>query len=125
MSPGKPIGRDHQLRHIPQQVSLSSNPRSLFDLWDEYTIGLGGRKAAKNYTPSERGKVKYKYTRRKIVWDVISSLTNSGLHAHVAIDRIYEYYGREKTVTQLINLMRMDRTNKFVPPPFRLGGGHL
>ena len=52
-------------------------------------------------------------------------LTNSGLHLHAAIDRIYDYYGRDKTVTQIINLMRRDRANNFVPPPFRLGGGHL
>ena len=106
-------------------MSLSANPRSLFDLWEEYTNGIGGRKPAKSYTPVERGKVKYKYTRRKIVWDVITKLTNSGLHSHTAIDRIYEYYGREKTVTEIINIMRRDRMNKFIPPPFPLGGGHL
>ena len=110
---------------MPQQVSLSSNPKTIYDLWDEYTIGLGGRKPAKEYTPRERGKVKYNYTRRKAVWDTISMLTNSGLHSHVAIDRIYDYYGRDKTVTQVIILMRRDRSNKFVPPPFRLGSNHL
>ena len=124
MSPGRPIGRPQQ-RITTQQVSLSSNPRNLYDLWEEYTNGIGGRKPAKSYTPSERGKVKYKYTRRKIVWDVITNLTNSGLHSHTAIDRIYEYYGRDKTVTEIINIMRQDRANNFVPPPFRLGGGHL
>ena len=124
LSPGKPIGRAEH-RHVPQNISLSSNPRTLYDLWDEYAIGLGGRKPAKEYTPSERGKVKYKYTRRKVVWDTISKLTNSGLHSHVAIDRVYDYYGRDKTVTQIINLMRRDRGNNFIPPPFRLGGSHL
>ena len=123
LSPGKPIGRPES-RYVTPSITLSQNPRTLYDLWDEYTLGLGGRKPAKDYTPNERGKVKYKYTRRKIVWDTISTLTNSGLHSHVAIDRIYDYYGREKTVTQIINLMRSDRINKFVPPPFRLGGSH-
>ena len=90
LSPGKPIGRDTtQLRHVPNQVSLSSNPRTIYDLWDEYTLGLGGRKAAKEYTPRERGKVKYKYTRRKVVWDTISMLPNSGLHLHVATKKEY------------------------------------
>ena len=124
LSPGKPIRSNQHNLHTPQQVSLISSPKTLYDLWDEYTIGIGGRKPAKEYTPRERGKVKYKYTRRKVVWDTISKLTNAGLHSHVAIDRIYEYYGREKTVTQVIELMRRDRFNKFVPPPFRLGGSH-
>ena len=125
LSPGKPIGRALPRRLVPQQTSLSSNPRTLYDLWEEYTVGLGGRKPAKEYTPTERGKVTYKYTRRKVVWDVITTLTNSGLHSHVAIDRIYDYYGRDKTITQVINLMRKDSANIFVPPPFQLGGSHL
>ena len=124
MSPGRRIPTAVE-PVVREQVTLSSNPRTLYDLWEEYNTGIGGRKAAKHFSPSERGKVKYKYTRRKVVWEVITKLTNSGLHANTAIDRIYEYYGREKTVTQIINIMRRDRTNNFVPPPFRLGGGHL
>jgi regulator of replication initiation timing len=57
--------------HPPVQGSvatLSPNPKNLFILWQEYEIGLGGRKAAKLFTREERGRVKHKYSRQKVVW---------------------------------------------------------
>jgi hypothetical protein len=35
-------------------VKLCSCPKSLFDLWQEYTVGIGGGKPAKEYTKRER-----------------------------------------------------------------------
>jgi hypothetical protein len=35
--------------------SLSSNPKILFELWREYQVGIGGRKAARLFSQSERG----------------------------------------------------------------------
>ena len=46
--------------------SLMPNPKSLFDLWDEYLNGVGGRKPARLFSQTERGRVKYKYTRRRL-----------------------------------------------------------
>ena len=55
--------------------SLSPHPRSLHQLvWQEYKFGIDGRKAAKLFTPQERGKVKHKYHQRKVVWDCIARL---------------------------------------------------
>lgn len=48
-------------------------------LWDEYEYGVGGNKAAREFTPAERGKVKFKYSRRKIVWDVINNMCNRNI----------------------------------------------
>jgi len=56
--------------------------------------GIGGRKPAREFSSEKRGKVKYKYYRRKKVWDLVSSLTRNGLECHVAIDRIYQEYVR-------------------------------
>ena len=95
--------------------TLSNAPRTINDLWVEYEFGLGGRKAAKEFTPRERGAVKYKYHRRKVVWDTVARLIRSGHTADTACDRIYDVYRHNKTVTQIINLMRTDR---------RLMGGH-
>ena len=39
--------------------------RTLYDLWNEYVIGIGGRKPAREFTATDRGKLKYKYYRRK------------------------------------------------------------
>jgi len=59
--------------NIPFNVTLSRLPRSLFDLWAEYDVGIGGRKAAKDFTAAERGRVKYNYHQRKVVWNVIAA----------------------------------------------------
>jgi hypothetical protein len=88
---------------------LSPNPRNLHTLWQEYEFGFGGRKPAKDFTAEERGRVKYSYHRRKVVWDKIAELVRAGHTAQVAIDRIYQVYGQASTVTSIINQMRQDR----------------
>jgi hypothetical protein len=89
--------------------TLSPNPRTLYLLWGEYEHGIGGRKAARLFSRAERGKVKHKYHRRKIVWDLIATLVRAGVTAHVAIDRLYLVYGANTTVTRIINRMKQDR----------------
>jgi hypothetical protein len=59
------------------------------------------------FTRDERGQVKHKYHIRKMVWDLISILVRGGLTAQVAIDRIYDFYGRAESVSTIINKMRM------------------
>jgi hypothetical protein len=93
-----------------QYVSnLSPTPRTLHVLWQEYEFGIGGRKPARLFTPAERGKVKFKYSRRKVVWDVIAARVRAGETAQVAIDHIYEVYGAGKTVSYVITMMQRDR----------------
>jgi len=94
-------------------ASLSPRPRDLHLLWLEYEFGLGGRKPARQFTAMERGKVKFKYSRRKVVWDTIDRLIRCGYTAQVAIDRIYVVYG-QTSVTHIIDRMRRDA----------IGGGH-
>jgi hypothetical protein len=52
---------------------------------------IGGRKAAKLFTQSERGgKAKHKYHhRRKVVWSLIEGLVRVGLTADTSIYQIY------------------------------------
>ena len=88
-----------------------SKVKNLYELWHEYEFGIGGNKAAKYFTSQERGQVKDKYTRRKVIWDCVVRQTNRGITYNVAIDRIYQVYGPEKSVTQIINAMRTDRKN--------------
>jgi hypothetical protein len=84
-------------------ATLSPLQRSLFVLWQEYEFGIGGRKAAKDFTAVERGRVKYTYHRRKVVWDAVAELVRAGWQANVACDKIYEVYGRNESVTKIIN----------------------
>jgi len=97
----------------PQQgrpnVQLSKRPKDLYSLWTEYTHGLGGLKAAKEFTPVERGVVKQKYYRRKAFWDVVATHVDAGYTAPVAVDLVYQVYGRSLSVTMVINKMLEDR----------------
>ena len=90
-------------------ATLMSTPRSLHDLWQEYEHGVGGRKAARLFSHSERGHSKHKYHRRKIVWDLISGLVRQGHTADAGIDRIYAVYGGQTSVSNIINGLKRDK----------------
>jgi hypothetical protein len=48
------------------------------------------------------------------VWDTVALLVRAGYTAQTAIDRIYETYGADQSVTKVIKLMLRDKG----------GGGH-
>jgi hypothetical protein len=95
-------------------ATLAPTPRTLAELWEEYQFGIGGRKAAKDWTAAERGNtrdgIKQKYYRRKFVWWTIEELIRSGLARNVAIERIRSAYGHRCSVTQIINFLIHDHT---------------
>jgi hypothetical protein len=53
-----------------------------------------------------------------MVWDLMSTLVvrRGGLTAQVAIDRIYDLYGRAESVTTIINNMKNNRGNGILFP---------
>ena len=73
---------------VPYEATLSNCPKSLFELWQEYKFGLQGQKSAKRFTSQERGRVKYKYHRRKVVWDTILRLLGRGHSIHTGVGEI-------------------------------------
>ena len=82
-------------------TTLSSCPRTLYVLWNEYEVGIGGRKAAKLFNSAERGRVKHKYSLRKVFWDQVIKMIRRGYTAHTAIDKIYEVYTARDSVTNI------------------------
>ena len=88
-------------------AALSQSPSNLRELWNEWEFGLFGNKAAKDFTPAERGKYKYKYCRRKRAWDLINKMTSKGMHVDDAIEKIYDALGRNRTITQLLDEILM------------------
>ena len=75
----------------------------------EFVNGLEGKKAARLFTPQERGANKYNYCRRKIFWDKVSEFVRAGISAEDAIERIYqEVYGERCTVSQVLTGLRKD-----------------
>ncbi len=51
-------------------ADLSPTPRDLYVLWDKYQFGIGGRKPARLFTRTEKGAVKHKYHRRRVIGDL-------------------------------------------------------
>ena len=100
--------------------TLSPLPRTLYDLWVEYITGIGGRKPARDLTAQERGADKYRFYRRKQVWDIVVNLVNAGVQARVAIDRIYAHYGANKPVTRIIKEIMEDKRNGGLPLVLRV-----
>ena len=97
---------------------LSPNVRTIQDLWREWTTGLHGHKAAKDFNAQERGRCKSKFCRRKIVWDLIRQHINAGRLATDVIAAIYAAYP-QKSVTQIINTIRRQKSNNELPSSLR------
>jgi hypothetical protein len=94
----------HQL--IDTRAGLHPKPRDLFMMWQEYTIGIGERKAAKDFTMAERnnriGGIKQKYWRRSHVWHTQAKLVDGGMSIVAANALILRVTGA-RTVTQAID----------------------
>ena len=62
------------------------------------------------------GKVRFMYSRRKVVWDLIAKLVRSGNSAQVACDKIYTVYGHGTSVTKIINQLSKDNKSNTIHP---------
>lgn len=92
-------------------AKLSPHPRTLLLLWHEYLYGLEGNKPAKDFTPAERGRVKFKFSRRKCFWAVMARLINAGFTELAGIDKIHQAYGANLSVTAILNKLQRDKRN--------------
>jgi hypothetical protein len=91
-------------------ASLSAKPKSLHDLWTEYTHGLGGHKPAGEFTQAERGGVnKFTYCRRNCFWTVVAAHIRAGSDANTTIAKIYAAYGKNLSVTKILKAMQTDK----------------
>ena len=92
-------------------ATLSSNPRSLDLLWQEYRHGINCRKPAERFTKEECNTkdTKQKYYRRNHVWQTIARLVRGGLTAEVAIEQIYGVYGYDSSPTKIMTALVRDK----------------
>ena len=90
-------------------VSLNPCPRNLYDLWTEYTVGLGGRKPASQFSHCERGKSKHKFFYCNVVWKMVKHLVDLGITSDMAMDQMYAVYGAQTSVTKIINAIIDDK----------------
>ena len=106
-------GGQEGLNELGQQVdsraTLCLSPRSLYTLWLEFEQGVGGRKPAKLFTPTERGRCKHKYCFRKPFWELVVQMIQSGYTSYTAIDKIYDAYGQFGSVSKMLREIKSDR----------------
>jgi hypothetical protein len=95
---------------VPQLTPvLMKHPRTLHDLWREYEIGYPGHKPAKDFTAAERGgRNKHTFYLRKFLWNKVSEMIRSGLDANDACDRIYDAYGHNQSVSNILKKLQND-----------------
>lgn len=95
-------------------ATLSNNPRTLIELWNEYKFGINGRKPAEQFTTHERTSnksLKQKYWRRNHVWQAMARLVRGGKHPSRAALEIRRVYGFDVSVTRIIEAMIRDKKN--------------
>jgi len=96
--------------NVGPPATLSRNPRTLECLWDEYCNGIGGAKPARDFNREERGRLKFKYSRRLIVWKCIERQLVGGCNLTTALMRIKSVYG-DHSMSDTIKAMRKDERN--------------
>jgi len=101
-------------------ASLSKRPKTLQELWKEYTVGLNGNKPAKDFDEKERGANKHLYSYRLKFWSKCSEMIRCGMTAEVAIDTIHQAYGPSLSITAILKQMRHDEKNGTWPPQLQL-----
>ena len=103
------------------KYSLSRNPKNLSTLWIEYTEGIGGRKPASEFTPSQKGRVKSQYWKRNLVWKQIYRLVKAGFNSEAACANIQDDYGCLLPVRMLMQRMSEEsRKGEECHPSLRL-----
>ena len=92
----------------PREATLARNLKSIHDLWMEFTTGVGGRKAAKDFTPAERGAVKFTY----IAGGTRSGGLSKGLLMLVLMLTLPVTDSTRRTVTIGVLLISLTRSTK-------------
>jgi len=98
-----------------REATLSSHPRDLSKLWEEWVNGVNGRLPARLSTREQRGRCSAKYSQRKVFWDCVQRQIDHGATSCTAIQRIQNVY-HNKSVTETLKALLEDG---------RKGGHHL
>lgn len=104
-------GVNHPLPTMDPRARLSSHPRTLYDLWNEFAFGLNGNKAARLFSPVERGRVKCTYCRRMVIWRIQDAMIRAGHTVQTACDTILSVYGENLSVSRIIECIKDDKRN--------------
>jgi hypothetical protein len=114
---------------MDRRATLTSRPRDLMQLWEEWTVGIGGdRKAAKDFTTAERnnkvGGTKQRFYRRLLVWKTQARLIDGGMSLIAANNRITSITGASTVtgvITKLIAFKKMYAADGGIHPQLKNG----
>ena len=95
-------------RERPAPVKLYKNPRTLFDLFQEYEFGSVGTKPAKEFTRAERGENESLYCCRNVFWQLLVQMIHAGHTSDSVIDKFYTVYGSSLSVTGILLCLVQD-----------------
>jgi hypothetical protein len=100
----------------------------MIQLWTEWTFGIDGRKAAKDFTKRERNNrmsgIKQKFYRRLIVWQTQARLVDGGMSIVAANNRIMTITGASTltgVINKLIEFKKVYRDTGGIHPQLRNG----
>ena len=115
--PTLPPPRLAQTQGYQDPTAVLGKPRNLLDLWYEYVHGNDGRKAAHRFSHEEKGRCRFKYSRRLPFWELMSHLTETRGHSDLsAVELIKQCYGDNISVTQICKALAVARrTGNFHP----------
>jgi hypothetical protein len=93
-------------------ASLSQRPTDIYVLWKEYEFGIRGLKPANEFMTRERGASRAGFSHREVFWEIILDLIHLGYtNETVIIYKIYLTYVRDKSVTDILTLIRADKVS--------------
>ena len=91
---------------------MSPNPNNLNILWNEYEVVIQGSNSEKAFRTLERGKFKEDYLKRKVIWDLVSSLVLEVQSCNTVIKIIYYVHGNVSVTEIITNIGRYRNSNK-------------
>jgi hypothetical protein len=111
-----------------RDATLHPRPRDLMQLWQEWTEGIGDRKAAKDFTTAERnnkqGGIKQKFYRRLLIWKTQARLVDGGMNIVAANKKIHDITGATTisgVIERLIDFRKVFARNGGIHPQLRNG----
>ena len=96
---------------VANSATLSNNPRTLMDLWEEFKYSINNRKPTQQFTKCKKNAstgIRQLYWRQNHVWSIMDGLVGSGLTPEEACEEIREVYF-EMSNTKLMSAMVADK----------------
>ena len=119
LNPASPRRINQRDDGMDPHAVLAPTLRTLNQVWDEWIRGVGNNKPARYFMAAERGRCKFKYSRRKIVWSIIEARVRANDDAGTVIQRIYDLCGHNKSVTAIIKSLRTHKAQGTLPVHLR------